>query len=268
MHGDLVRAAKELDQLRAQMAAQAAGEAGYRDGYRDIISEVSAERDALRHELDQLCGSIRDAYAQAVEDDQQSPIIDLVVHLIEIGHQKRRENKAIIKECATLRKSLETERDALRAELETKSWEHAADVSKCSSTINALRAEVERLISDKFTMEAKVNAAIMGQRSLHSDMINRWDEVRDAILHGIDGLDNDQTNSVLGCIDDFYPTDIKPCSASEDSSVTATPSPAVTQMVEALEEARHYVAVYGNGGLPNELLDQMMAALDAAKGIK
>jgi len=54
MHGDLVRAAKELDQLRAQMAAQAAGEAGYRDGYRSVIREVSAERDALRDELDRL----------------------------------------------------------------------------------------------------------------------------------------------------------------------------------------------------------------------
>jgi hypothetical protein len=43
---------------------------------------------------------------------------------------------------------------------------------------------------------------------------------------------------------------------------------AVAQMVEALEEARHYVAVYGNGGRPNELLDQMRDALDAVKGIQ
>lgn len=138
---------------------------------------------------------------------------------------------------------------------------------KAEAERDALRAEVDRLIGEKFATEAKINAAIRGQRLLHSDMIARWDEMRDVILHGIDGLDNDQNNSVLGCIDDFYPTDIKPCSTSEESSVTAQ-SPAVAQMVEALEEARHYVAVYGNGGRPNELLDQMRDALDAVKGIQ
>ena len=42
----------------------------------------------------------------------------------------------------------------------------------------------------------------------------------------------------------------------------------VVQMVQALEEARYYVTFYDLAGRPNELLDQIRAALDAAKGGK
>lgn len=112
----------------------------------------------------------------------------------------------------------------------------------------AQAAEVERV---KFEREALVNAAICGQRSLHSEMINRWGDLRDAVLHGLDGLDNDQTNEVLGCIDDHFPSDINPAVAEESSDTENRADRAearVAELTAAIAVARaEFGKIWPNG---------------------
>jgi DNA repair exonuclease SbcCD ATPase subunit len=109
LHGDLVRVAKELlaeNEVVLTILHQ----------WEERCDKAEAERDALRAELAQLCGSIRDAYAAEVEEDQQSPIIDLVRHLIERIRAFRRQNTALANErdqqCAELER-LRAERKSL-----------------------------------------------------------------------------------------------------------------------------------------------------------
>lgn len=109
------------------------------------------------------------------------------------------------------------ERDSARNERE--SYKRRLIEAQDSLAVHHRRADqAEARVRE---LEAMGNAAIMGQHSLHADMIGRWQTMRDAALHGIDGFNNDQTNAVLSLIDDHWPDDIKPCIAAALAPPTA-----------------------------------------------
>lgn len=131
----------------------------------------------------------------------------------------------------------------LAAEIQAPDDVPACCLRDAADLIAAQAAEIERMKRER---EALVNAAMRGQRLLHVDMLGRWGDLRDAVLHGLDGLDNYQTNQVLSCVDDHFPSDINPA-ATEESSATENRADKARARVVALErelaQSRRYEAV-------------------------
>jgi len=96
-------------------------------------------------------------------------------------------------------REISAERNALRAELEAESREHAADVSKCSSTINALRAEVSSLrsaIDRAFINEVK-RQEVAAPAPAIAQMVRALETARSCIMKPWPASQEDRTETAV-----------------------------------------------------------------------